>query len=112
MKAVTDAGGGNFHHHGVEVTHHALGRLVAHENGDSGRRGDRLVAAPAARGRIDDGDRIGGKPHHQEADGGVPETDHGPGQGAAEQHQDKGVDEPETAGRKRPGSQRQKGRDG
>ena len=57
-------------------------------------------------------DRIAGEPHDEEADGGVPEPDHRPGHGEAEQQQQDGVGNAEAAGRQGIGGERQQRRDG
>jgi hypothetical protein len=69
------------------------------EDGDRGRSGDRLAAAHARRRRQHGRDRIAGEAHDEKADDCVPEPDHRPRQGEAEQQQQNAVRDAEPAGR-------------
>ena len=106
------SGGVDLAHHGVEIADHPVRRLVADEDRDRGRGGDRLVAAQARDRRQHGRDRIAGEPHDEEADGRVPEPDHRPGHGETEEEKEKSVGNAEPAGRQRVGRERQQDRDG
>jgi hypothetical protein len=96
---------------GLQVADRPLGRLVAHAHQDRGRGHDRLIAfEPRQHWRHGSG-RVARKAHDQEPDDRVPQADHLPGQGESEQEQEHEIDNPDAAGRKRDGAERQEARD-
>src|SRR3954466_12716447 len=90
----------------LEIADHLVRALVAdaHENG--GRRAQRLVAATGPGKRVHGHNGIAAEPHHEEADGGVPEAHNCPGQGDREERDEE--DRAEAAWWKRKTGERQK----
>ena len=79
--------------HGREIADDPRGVFIADAGQQGNRCGDRLVATNALRCRRDGRDRVPGEPQDQKPDGGVPESDDGPGQGDEEQRQQHDVEE-------------------
>ena len=85
--------------HGVEIADHAVRQFVADAQQQGGGGGDRLVAADARGWRVHRPERVACKPHEQEPDDGIPETDHRPGQRDREEKNEQKIKKSETAGR-------------